>query len=457
MIELDMLPALGPATKTETAALKSRAWTSGLIVQAVFAGALAAAAVAILFFAATRAYLTIPYSDVHDWIAQVFATERTHAWLGYLFEPHNAQRIPSARLVEALDIDTAKGRWPSFLLGGVVCWLMGCAALAGLVVRAPLSPTTKIVVGVLAGVMAANIGLAEDFAFPVFSVYLFVAGPALAALISFQVAAAKGLRSPAFWLALLFGVLASFGNAAGLAVWPALFVSALLQRRRAPEMAVLVLAGLGCIAFLETGLGMPGGAKAASGGGSHILKMIVYFMAFGGLPWSRGLHALSIGAVFGLCVWAAAAWGLIGAQAWRKDAASVMVQAGAAMIVFGLIAAVLATIGRVDELPQPIVPTRYTPFALVLQLGAVLVFARRLELVSESWRRIATVGGFALAIGMVAASPHGARAITRAADRIRAASDLFDKTGQQPDLVIHPRPDIAAGVRAELHVRGLPY
>lgn len=457
MTELDMLVPLGAQTQAEPAPLQGGSWTRGLVAQAALAAVLALAALAILIFAAVHAYLTIPYADTHDWIVQVFATEKTHGWLAYLFAPHNDQRIATARFVEALDIDLARGRAPSFLLAGAVAWLMGYAALAYLVVRSPLSPATRTVVGALVGVMAANIGLAEDFAFPVFSVYLFVAGPALAALVCFQLSLTKGLASPAFWLALLMGVLASLGNAAGLAVWPALFVSALLQRRRAPETAVLVISALACLALVEAGLGLPVGGHPAGEGAGRLLKMVVYVLAFGGLPWSRGLHSLAAGAAFGLCVWAAAAWALVGAQAWRKDAASVMVQAGVAMIVFGLIAAALATLGRVDELPQPIVPTRYTPFALVLQLGVVLALARRLERLSGRGRQVATVAGFALAIGMTAAGPHGARAITRAADRIRAASDLFDRTGRQPDLLIHARPDIAAGVRAELHARGLPY
>ena len=71
------------------------------------------------------------------------------------------------------------------------------------------------------------------------------------------------------------------------------------------------------------------------------------------------------------------------ARAWRlrleADRTATLRRCGVALALFGLATAVLATLGRVDELPEPIVPTRYSPFALLLQLSLLLLYADRLE------------------------------------------------------------------------------
>ena len=201
------------------------------------------ASAALLAIASLRSYLYVPYSDVHDWIGQVFAVEHTHDWLGYVWRPHTAQRIPLARLTELFDVDVARSRLPSFLLVSAVAWLIGCAGLAMLVARTPMSGRARGVIALLAGLLATQAGLGEDLAFPVFSVYLMVAGPALAAVAAFHLAPRHGVGSASFWAALAFAALACGGNAAGLAVWPVLLAAAVLQARgREQVWAVLACA-----------------------------------------------------------------------------------------------------------------------------------------------------------------------------------------------------------------------
>jgi hypothetical protein len=206
--------------------------------------------------------------------------------------------------------------------------------------------------------------------------------------------------------------------------------------------------------MIESGLGLPS-QSFRGGGGEHLAKIVEYFLIFGGLPWSRGLHALSEQAIVGGVVWlvvAAAALGALRRRDWRPPTG-----AGLALIAFGLMAASMAAVGRVDELPTPIVPTRYTPFATLLQIGAVLASA-------PLWRGVDARRPFALAaaVGFVlivvaGTYPTGVRGLQRTASRIHAAGELFDRTGRQDEVVLHPRPAFAADVRRELARRGLPH
>lgn len=413
-------------------------------------------AAVVLGMAASAAYLTIPFSDVHDWIGRVFATEQTHDWMGYLWQPHGNQRIPTARALTAFDVELGRGRWPSFLLGAAFAWLLAFLALAVCLVRARYAATTRLALALLVGMLGMNIALAEDFAFPVFSVYLLVAGPAIAALAILPLAAARGWRSPLFWLALGLAWLASFGNAAGLAVWPALIVALVLQRAGRATIGVAVAMMLACVIGLEAGLGAPSASLGNGGeGGAHFIKILSYFLIFGGLPWSRAPHPLLLQAAVGLVVWVAAL--MLFRRGLRTQVREPIVVSGMALILFGLVTAAMASIGRVDELPQPIVPTRYTPFATALQIGILLAGAGLAN--DLRFRRPIVSAAFtaAAALLILAGTAHGMRALERAADRIRAASVTFDRTGTQGDVQLHPRPAVAAAVRAELARRGLPH
>ena len=226
-------------------------------VEAVVAALAVCAGLLLLGRTALGAYLYAPVADVIDWAARVFQAERDHRWLGYLWDPHTAQRIPLARLVEALDIEAARGRWPSYLVATALFWLGGCAALIASVAESRLSASTRLWMTALAALLATNVALAEDAAFPVFSVYLLVAGPALAAACLLQRAPREGLGSFAFWGAVACGALASGGNAAGLAIWPALLATVLLQGRSRGQIAALGIAAVLVGVAVEAGLGVP--------------------------------------------------------------------------------------------------------------------------------------------------------------------------------------------------------
>ena len=190
--------------------------------------------------------------------------------------------------------------------------------------------------------------------------------------------------------------------------------------------------------------------------GAHLLKIVLYFLQFLGLPWTR---SVSTGPAAGLGMVVAAYAGvmLLRARPKREDALAALETAGVALILFGLLTAALAALGRVDELPAPIVPTRYTPFATLLQLGLLLASVRILDSGRyPTW----LIGGAAalVAMGLVTADLRAARNLHRISERIETASRLFDATGRDSGgVVMDPSPALAMQVRRQLAARGLPH
>ncbi len=415
---------------------------------------------ALLTAVSLRAYLYIPFFDVHDWIAEVFRVERTHDWLGYLWTPHTAERIPWIRLIEWIDVDVGRAQAPSFLIAGMAAWLVGCLPFAVFILRSALPRGRRIVVLLLGAVLLTQVSLAEDFAFPVFCVYLLAAGPALGAAVLLQMAPASGLRAWTFWAAMVLAAAASGGNAAGLAIWPALLITAALQRRGREQFFALLICSALVIATIESGLGAPSDSLGRDGRplGAHLAKMAVYALHFVGLPWTQQTHsglALAIGAA----ILAVAIKVLAKAARWTPDRpAAQLAGVALALILFGLVTAAMATIGRVDEQTIASVPTRYTPFATLLQLGVLMGLAADIETFRRpAWASPAIAGLLTLAI--FASDLHVARSLPGASRRVVAASRAFDQDGVaiHDHILMHPRPAFAAAIRRELAARGLPH
>lgn len=427
-----------------------------LLAQGAVALACAVAGLCVLVSGSLRDVISFPYSDTHGWAASALDAERSGDWLGYLWRPANAQRIPWARLAQAVFIET-HGRAPAFWLIGAGLWGLGLGALGLLFLRSRADARVRLWLAAAAALLLTCSLLGEDFALPVFSVYLYAAGPACAAAGLWALSGGR-VASPALWAALLCAALACGGNAAGLAIWPALAGAALLSGEAGAALWVLFGAGLACGVLVESGLGSPvGGGAATSTGAAGLLKMAVYMGEYCGLPWSRAPRSLLAGSLAGWLVAMAAAFGL--AKAWRlrleADRVASLRRCGVALALFGLATAVLATLGRVDELPEPIVPTRYSPFALLLQVGVLLLHADRIGRWAQRRPR-ATWAAATLAIALlVTADVRGARAIDKATRRIGAASRAFD-AGRPSDLPMFPRPDVAHAVRRALAARGLP-
>jgi hypothetical protein len=414
-------------------------------------------AASILVGVSWRAYIYAPFADAYDWAADALQADRTGGWIKYVWAPHAGQRIPIARIAEALDIEWLKGRAPIFLIAGAASIVAGLSALFLLIWRAQRPSIVKLWISALAGLVLLNVAAGEDLAIPIFSVYLFVTGPALAAIALFHVDPAARLKSPWFWLAIVCAALASCGNAAGFAVWPALLVCAWRQEPAGRRLQVILLACVLCVAGLQVGLGAPippANAPTASSG-AHLLKMIRYFASFSGLPWSRGVRPLDVGELLGVFIVVVAAILLIrrSGEALRY---SDLTGAGRGLIVFGMLAALLASIGRVDEFPLPLAATRYAPFALLLQTGVVLRCVGWLEAVLAHGPKRTAAGVIAVGAALLAAQIHGAAFLLRTASQIQASEADLDAGRSVTGLQLYPDTNKARKVRAQLKERGLP-
>lgn len=427
---------------------------------AVWAVAVVVAALALVvtLVAAARAYLWAPYSDPHGWLAHLFIAERDGRPWRYLWTPFNQQRIPLALLTQRLDVEGVRGRAPSFLIVAVAGQTAGLAAVVAVIVRSRLARPVTAALAAAAVLVLAQVALAEDLAFPVFSVYALVAGFAAAAFALGVLAPLRGWGGPALAAALGAAALACGGNAAGLAVWPVLLVWAAVERRDRRQQLVLWATAVVVIAALEWGLGAPAGSATAAAGplAARLLKRVEYLLGFAGLWWGALGHAGPSRAL-GLVVLAAAGVGLL--RPVRDGEARDARRLGRQLASFGLVTAALATLGRVDELPDPVVPTRYFPLAALLQLGAVLCWSDRIAAAAQV--RPPLAGGAALLVAVLALGLQlkGARALVGTSRVIQAGSRAFDRGDRSPAVLplVDTHPDMDAAVRAELRRRGLPW
>ncbi len=407
--------------------------------------------------AAVRACLWAPYSDPHGWLAALFDAEHAGAPWSVVWRPFNQQRIPLALLTQALDVEAVRGRAPSFLVLGAVAELAGLAAVVGAVARSRLNSPAAAALAAASAVVLGGVSVAEDLAFPVFSVYPVVAGFAAAAFAAMTLARREGWGGPALAVAVLSGALASGGNAAGLAVWPVLLFWAAVEHRGRRQQLALWAAALAVTAALERGLGPPAGSVAAPDlSAAQLVKMARYLLGFAGLWWGALAHA-GPSRGLGLAVLAAAGAGLL--RRGPEVEADGVRRLGRLLASFGLLTAALATLGRVDELPEPVVPTRYFPFAALLQLGALLCWSDRLAAAMRRRPMAAAAVALLSALAVLASQAKGMKALVATSRVIQAGSRAFDAGDRSPAVtrLVDAHPDMDAAVRAELRRRGLPW
>lgn len=397
---------------------------------------------------AWRVRLNAPYADDHDWM-DLAVRQGATLTAGYLLQPHNNQHIVWARLLAWVG---RNGREMSvFLAAGVGLWLASALALVGFAVR--LSPTKARgwAFGVLAALIVTETVAVQDAAWPVFSVYVFVAAFAVLALGSFELRERAKLGTPALVVAFVCAIATGFGNAAGLAVWPTLVWAAWRSGERGKVMAAVVLVGLCACAFGLEGATTAQGQAAQSQGLDHVAKMVAYFGGYCALPWSAGAPRLLL---------QASGWGLAIIGLWLLAAPSpeprsgpTLAAYGRALIAFALTTAAMATVGRVDELAQAIVPARYVVFADLLHVGLLFACAPQLARLWARRPRIAEAAIVLACLLMLLQQAAFGRKMAKAADRLNAAGEAFDRGDRSAAvvaLVYPPDPARAARIRQTL-------
>jgi hypothetical protein len=389
-----------------------------------------------------RTAILEPYSDMFDWLDRYFRWRTDHDLLSYLWAPHNIHHLVWTFLVLAGDIGLFGASSGLFLAVGTGCLAVTAAMFAWTAAKAASSGFRLIAAGGAVAVAAMGCHVLDASA-DINTTYLHALVFAAAAILLAE-------RRPRGWAAaaLACALAAGLGNAAGLAVWPALLAGALRRRDWRWSLAVAA-AGL---AFGVLYLAGEPAALAGTMSTGRAGAMARLFLTYLGLPWSRGLGGL--GWALGAVVLAGGCWAtwIAGARdaPWPRRAA-------AGWILFSLATAGLVAAGRAGATPPDQPAVRYAVLLTPLQAG---LWISVLPAIERAWARRPRAG----AAGLVAASAflllHQALMVDyalRTSDGIRQALDDFHAGRRTPAMLTRVHPDLekATSVSAQLRRAGL--
>jgi hypothetical protein len=413
-------------------------------------------AVRLAFAAALTAYLACaawlvwrtailePYSDMYAWMARWYRFRADGDLARYLWAPHNFHHLDWTFAILDLDIRTFGASSYLFLAVGVIC-LGATAALLAWVAAKAAGPGFRLVgAGVAAALSAMGCHILDVNA-DIETTYVHALLFAVAAIV---LAEAPG-RRPALRRAgaLVCAIAAGLGNAAGLAVWPALLFVAWRAGRRGWALVVLAAGGAYGLLYL---LGEPTSGGAGAGAvGARLAEAAALAVNYLALPWVRAAPA--IGWPLGLVVLAIALAAIIfrgrRGAAWTESAA-------VALILFTLATAVMAGAGRTGLIAPNMVPMRYAVFLIPLHVGLWIL---ALPHVRQAWpQRPRTVAGAVMGLAVVMLVHQGVMAVfaMRTADaNLRVVAD-FRNGKRSPQMLTTINPDLGAAQALALRMQG---
>ena len=412
---------------------------------------------AIFAYVAIGGFVRQPFSDMFAFLGAEFDFERGGDLLAYLASTHNGQHLIWVRILTALDVQVFNGAGAIFLAASSLSILVAALAPAvelwrGVPIR---------VVGAISALLAAMLMIsalnALDCTQPINCVYAIAAGFAVLAVVLFEHAASEqGGRAVLFAaLALAAGLSAAAGSAAGVAAFPALIVSALRHPSHRGLTAATLVVGPAAMAIIVTGL-LGAEASQAQVGANHIGKMAAYFVIYAGMPWSSVRLLSRLRLVVGLVAIVVGA-ALVWRGARRQGAAGRLERIGLDLIVFALVTAAMAAIGRVDQSDAVSLPARYAVFMSVFQVGVICVLAPE---IAERWsgmKRFAVPASLALALMLLAHQVAAGKSVLQTSQTIRREIAAFEAGARRPDMrqLIFPDFNVAMRIEAECRRRGL--
>ena len=382
-----------------------------------------------------------PYADVYALIAQVFELHDGFRGLpAYLWTPHAGHHVPFARALMLFDMDVLKGTgWPT-VIAAFAATLATAAVFAREGWRAAIpAPALRIPATMLAAMAALTAAAAFDVSQPVFNSYPMALVFAVAAVSLFASA------SPAARIAgLACAASAAFGNAVGLAAWASLAWIAWRGERRWLWLAIVLGVGGVFSAIYLHGHGADLTAQAAAVGGAVRFGFLLDFL---GLPLSQSSTRLGMAAGATLLVASLVLVALTRQEEGRS------VEVGRGLILFSLLAAFLASAGRVDPALGVIAPVRYAPLTTPLHVGLMILALPILG----AWRPTRALGAMAVAAAaLLTAQLMMARNDLVTVGVIRATLADWKAGGRTPLMraLIYPDFPAAEGVDARLRQEG---
>ena len=420
--------------------------------------AIVGAQVAIFAYVVVAGFVRQPFSDMFGFLQAEFDWERTGDLLAYLTSLHNHQHLVWVRILTALDVQVFHGSATIFLAAAALSVLTGALVLANEIWRS----TPVRMVGALAATLAVLLVVstvnAMDCAQPINSVYAIAIAFTALAIILFERAgeAEAGHAALLATLALAAALAAAAGSGAGVAVFVVLVFSAVRNPGARRLIAPVLVVALPAIAEVVTALLDTAPAQAAGGGAGHLWKMADYFVVYAGMPWSAVKLLSGLRLSLGLATIAAGAL-LLWRGSRRHGAAGRLERIGLDLILFSVITAAMAAVGRVDENEAVIVRVRYAIFMSAFQVGVICVLAPALAERWASLKRYAVPGVLAAATALLVQQVAAGFSVLRTSAYIRSEITAFEAGARRPEMrqLIHPDFNVATQIEAECQKRGL--
>lgn len=448
--------------------MQIRPSTSAFASKVIAIGIIAIATIHLIAFSffLYRTAIVAPISDMFDYIAAYLQyRDGMRGWFNYLWLPHAEHRLMWTRIFTLVDVELFHTSGIPFIVAATGL-LLATAVLVWYQLRRALDEAgVERFLALLAPMVILTTANVVDCSIPINSTYPTTLFFIVLALVLFAGAERFGkYRFYARAASVVAAFAAGLATGAGLLAWPILLWSAWQGRVGGRWMAFLVAAGTAFFAVYLRDLPVHGLTAALQMGGAsffsfgHLLKLAHYFLAFLGLPFSRepalDLAGSTIGASLLIAGLSAILWSVFSTRA--KSSSD---QIGVGLIILGLGAAALATIGRADMLEEVRIPVRYTIFVSALCVGFLYL------LLPRSARRFPTPGrhlsvgilGVIIAALLLVQQIVVGRAAERIAGPISAEADCFVEgiRGTETSGIISRDPESAGKILAVLRRNGL--
>jgi hypothetical protein len=324
---------------------------------------------AVFLVVGIQIMMLTPYDgDMVAWLDGYSAFKQNRDLFHYLLTPHNEHRLVTIRLLTAVDVEIFGGHRFAFIGAGLAS-VIGIIAIVLVELRrggiALLSPGV-----VLAIALVLTVPMAVDCSIPANTLYpitLFFTISAIVLAIRSRVSAA-----------IVAALLATFTNAIGLVVWPALLWVSIPRLRWPWLLGLAVTAVVVWVGFmLDT-------QQSQNYSAHSVWDAVSYWPSFVGLPWSRSLMLQVPSEILGVILIGAAL--ALSARVPRTDELQTI---AVAFVLFSLGCSVMAAAGR-SGMHEPYPPIRYAIFMTPTHL-ALLFFALRRKWLLDS-RAIVIIG-----------------------------------------------------------------
>jgi hypothetical protein len=404
---------------------------------------------ALFAYFAVRASILSPFTDMIDLVNDYFRALDQGQFIEHPFPPRNYHRIVWFRGLVALDVSLFRGTGLPLVITAAMCQA-GIALVLAYEVRR-VARGLVVPLAILAAMLVYLTANAGDVSQAVNTEYIRTTFFAVLALAIASSAAQRRADWRRWAAAIAAAAAASFCLAVSLALWPIFALMA--WRGKASQLTTILVTAVGvvfCTAYMS---GQPVGAALQHGLDSRGLRnAAAYFLAYLGLPWTRG--ALLPGQLLGAGLLAASLFAL--ARYGRRQSTRTQ-RLALGMILFSLGSAVLAAAGRSYMSAEINVPVRYAILMTPLHAAFLLLMA---PAILQAWERCPRYVAYgliaALALLMVQQALVGP-VVVRAAERVRETIVLFHEGGRTPEMLrsVHPDLGIAEAGYADMRRRGV--